>query len=99
MDRSDVCNLISVVSTQNEYGVLVPTETSVQVYCSIRSVSHSEKLDTGLIGLQKTYMLSIFRFDYSGQEIVEYNNERYRVYDATEWNDQIRLYIRQEKGA
>ena len=99
MDRSDVCKLISVTSTKNAYGVLEPTETEREVFCAVRSVSHREKLENGLIGVAKTYQLSMFRFDYDGEEIVEFNGDRYRVYDITEWNDQVRIYIQEEKGA
>lgn len=98
MDRSDVAYLVARTYGQDDYGVSTTTETRRMVYCSVRSVSHKEKVDNGLVGIQSSYQLSMFKPDYNMEEIVEYNNQRYVVYDATEYNDLIRLYIQKEKG-
>jgi len=98
MDRSDVCYLVSTSYAQDNYGVMRETETERQVFCQVRSVSHSEKVENGMCGLYPTYQVSIFKYDYQMEEIVKYNGIKYTVYDATEWNDYIRLYIKREKG-
>lgn len=98
MDRNDICYLISKTYTQDDCGVTSVTEAKKQVYCSVRSVSHREKVDNGLIGLNSAYQLSVFRFDYNDEEIVEFQGKRFVVYDATEYNDKVRVYIKLEKG-
>lgn len=98
MDRSDVAYLVARTYGQDEYGVSDETETKRRVFCSVRSVSHREKVENGLVGIQSSYQLSMFKYDYNMEEIVEYNGQRYVVYDATEYNDLVRLYIQKEKG-
>lgn len=99
MDVKGVVGLISKSYTPNKFGVEETTETKTTVYCSERSVSHREKMDNGLQGLNSAYVLEVFRYDYNGEEYAEYNGKRFAIYDATEWGDKIRLYIRLEKGA
>ena len=84
MDRSDVIFLISKTMANDEYGVQRKTETKRQVFCKVNNVSHSEKTENGLLGLTPTYQFSMFRYDYNGEEVVEYKGVRYAIYDATE---------------
>lgn len=99
MDRSDVIYLIAKTSSKDEYGVSRKSETKRQVFCKVNNVSHSEKTENGLLGLTPAYQFSMFRFDYEGEEVVEYKGVRYAIYDATEYDDLIRLYAQREKGA
>ena len=99
MDRSDVIYLIAKTSARDESGVSRKSETKRQVFCKVNNVSHSEKSENGLLGLTPTYQFSMFRFDYEGEEVIEYKGSRYAIYDATEYDDLIRLYAQREKGA
>lgn len=99
MDRSDVIYLIAKTTAQDSTGVSRKTETRRQVFCKVNNVSHSEKTENGLLGLTPTYQFSMFKYDYEGEEIVEYKGVRYAIYDATEYDDLIRLYAQREKGA
>ena len=99
MDRSDVIYLISKTITKDKLGVSRATETQRQVFCKVNNISHSEKMENGLMGLAPAYQFSMFRYDYQGEEVVEYNGKRYAIYDATEYNDTVRLYTQIEKGA
>lgn len=99
MDRSDVIFLISKTMANDEYGVQRKAETKRQVFCKVNNVSHSEKTENGLLGLTPTYQFSMFRYDYNGEEVVEYKGVRYAIYDATEYDDTVRLYAQREKGA
>jgi len=99
MDRSDVIYLISKTYVQDAYGVQRESETRKRVFCSVRSASHKEKTENGLLGLNSAYSFSVFKYDYSGEEVVEYNGQKYIVYDATEYNDLMRLYCQSEQGA
>lgn len=98
MDRSDVAYLVARTYEQDDYGVTTETETERMVYCNVRSVSHKEKVENGLVGIQSSFQLSMVKYDYNMEEIVKYNGQRYAVYDATEYNDLVRLYIQKEKG-
>lgn len=99
MDRSDIAFLIKKEYTKDKNGVQKVTETRRQVFCQVNSVSHAEKVDNHLNGIYSTYQLSVFKYDYEMEEVIEYNGQRYSVYDANEWNDFIRLYIKREQGA
>lgn len=99
MDRSDVIFLISKTTANDERGVARKTETRRQVFCKVNNVSHTEKTENGLLGLTPTYQFSMFKYDYQGEEVAEYKGIRYAIYDATEFNDLIRLYAQREKGA
>ena len=99
MDRSDTCYLITkTVGTQDEYGRYSKSESRKMVFCNVRSASHKERVENGIEGIQNAFTLSIFKYDYSGEETVEHNGKRYKVYDAPEYNDLIRLYIQEAKG-
>lgn len=101
MDRSDVVNLLSYEFIQNEYGVRVKSEEPIarQVYCHVDSVTGSEYFNGGVNGIRPQYRITMFRYDYNGEDIVEYNGELltvYRTYFAT--NDDIELYVERRTG-
>ena len=99
MDRSAVCSLISKTHVSDVYGVMRPQETSREVYCNVQSVSASEFFQGGLNGLKPEYRFTMFKYDYNGEEIVEYNGVRYTIYRTYEGrNDTIELYAEKRKG-
>lgn len=98
MDRSNVINLIQVTSTQDTIGQYIETETKKRVFCDVRSISRSEWFDAGRDGLQPSFVFTMFRHDYSGEKIVEFEGRRYGVYRTyVSRNEQIELYV-EEKG-
>lgn len=99
MDRSAVVYLIVETWTQDEYGVQVPTETKRQVYANVTSVSADEWFEGGRNGLNPELRFRLFKYDYNGEEILEYNSQRYAVYRTYETrNDIIELYAERKKG-
>lgn len=99
MDRSDIITLISVTTSRDEYGVMQESETSTQVYCSVNSVTQTEFFEGGRNGLNPEYRFTMFKPDYNGQTIVEYNNNRYSVYRTYYGrNDTIELYVERKGG-
>lgn len=99
MDRSDIITLISVTTSRDEYGVMRKSETSTQVYCSVNSVTQTEFFEGGRNGLNPEYRFTMFKPDYNGQTIVEYNNNRYSVYRTYYGrNDTIELYVERKGG-
>lgn len=99
MDRSDIINLISITQTQDDYGVWRQTETARSLYCQVDSVTSTEFFEGGRNGLKPAYRFSIFKPEYNGEQIVEYNGERYSVYRTYESrNDILELYVERKGG-
>ena len=99
MDRSAVIYLISETWTQNEYGIMQATETRRKVFAEVRSVTASEWFEGGRNGLNPEYRFTIYRFEYNGEEIAEYNGTRYTIYRTYEArNDALELYAEKRKG-
>ena len=114
MDRSDIVKLIKVTYQNDEYGVQKATETERQVYCNVISTNATEVFEGGRNGLNPVYRFTMFRYDYDGEEIVEYEGKRYYVYRAytsgrsRSWytrsrgyrtgHDTIELYVEQRGG-
>lgn len=99
MNQCNVVYLIAKKSVQDDYGVSRETETKRKVFCESRSVGHREKSENGLLGLERAAVLSIYRAEWEGEDTVEFEGTRFTVYDATEYKDFVRLYIKEEKGA
>jgi len=98
MNRSDVCYLISEDYLQNEYGVMQSVEQRTKVYCSVTSVSATEWFEGGRSGLNPSYRMTVFTYDYHGEEIIEYNGVRYSIYRTYMKDDEIELYVQKRTG-
>lgn len=99
MDRSNVIYLIQRQYTQNEYGILTPVEVRKKVYCQVDSVTSAEWFEGGRNGLNPEYRFTMFKGDYSGEEIAEYNGNRYSIYRTyIGRNETIELYTEKNKG-
>lgn len=99
MDKSDVIYLISKTLTEDEYGVQQTTEEKRQVFCRVDSVTSNEFFEGGRNGIQAQYRLTMNRFDYNDELVVEYQNKRYGVYRTfLAKNDDIELYVENKKG-
>ncbi len=97
MDRSSVCYLVTKTFVKDEYGVDRPTETQTKHYCNVQSVSANEFFSGGEIGLKPDLRFTMPSFEYSDEEIVVYENKRYKVYRTYHGrNDTIELYTTKE---
>lgn len=99
MNPSNVVYLIAKKSEKDKYGVSRETETKRRVFCETRSVGHRERSENGMLGLARTLVLSIYRAEWNGEDTVEFDSVRFTVYDANEYKDLIRLYIREAIGS
>jgi len=94
-----VLKLITVTQTQDAYGVWHDTEQSREIYCEVQSVTRSEFFEAGRSGLNPDMQFTVFFADYSGEEIVEYNGERYSVYRTyLTKDDNLELYVERAGG-
>lgn len=107
----DVITLISRVEAQNDFGVWESAETKKQVFAKVHSVTRQEFYDGGRAGLNPQFHFDIFKGDYSGEEVVEYQGKRYGIYRVyqpevpngryvtrTEDTDYVELYVKRKGG-
>lgn len=99
MDRSTPIYLVTTVYSQNEYGVMIPNETEKLVYADITSVTGAEWFEGGRNGINPEFRMRMFAPDYSGEEVLKYNDIYYTVYRTYKVrNDIIELYVEKRKG-
>lgn len=99
MDRSNVLTLISETFSANEYGQRVASEYGHDVFCDVQSVSLNEWTEGGRIGLNPEYRFTLFRYDYHGEEICEFQGRRYSIYRTyIARDDSIELYAERRHG-
>lgn len=99
MDRSVEVKLIKEVHTQDALRQWVSTESSRTVYADVRSIARTEWFEAGRSGINPDYTFILFKADWDGEVILEYNNERYAVYRTYERrNDKIELYCTLKGG-
>ena len=99
MDRSNVISLIAYNQTQDVFGVWGKTITKTKVYCNVVSVSQAEWYEGSRNGLNPQFRFTVFRYDYHGEQAVEYNNVTYTIYRTyVGRNETIDLYCELKKG-
>lgn len=96
----DVIKLISETYANNDYGVLVKTETEKEVFAKVRSVTRAEFFEGGRNGLNPQFRFDVFMGDYSGETVAEYQGKRYAVYRVyhVENSDYLELYVERKGG-
>ena len=99
MNRSKKATLITESFTQDDYGVMVPSEEETSVFVAVNSVTGQEWFEGGRNGLNPQYRFTMFSHDYSGEKIIEYEGVRYSVYRTYQKSiDEIELYCELKKG-
>lgn len=69
------------------------------MYCDVRSVTQSEWFEGGRNGLNPEYRFTMFAPEYHGEQICEFNGNRYTIYRTyLERNEMIELYVQKEQG-
>lgn len=100
MDRSDVIILISKNPVQTNDYTWKNAETRTEVFCDVRSVTQTEWFEAGRNGIQHpAYIFVINRNEYSGEQIVEYEGQRYGVYRTYKAkNEDLELHVEAKGG-
>lgn len=99
MDRSNTIKLIGVTISTDDILQNVATETVKTVYCDIQSIDGNEFLRAGQLGIQARYRVTMFKYDYNGESVVEIDGSRYGVYRTYEGrNDTLDLYVERKAG-
>ena len=99
MNRSSVAYLVSQSYQQNDYGVMERTEEEKKVYVNVTSVNSQEWFEGGRNGLNPELRFTMFSYDYSGEQIIKYNDIQYTIYRTyIRKKDEIELYTERRKG-
>ena len=99
MDRSTPITLIGQTRKQDKFGVWRTTPSSRVVFCDVRSATASEFFEGGRNGLNPALTFTMFRHDYNGETVVEYEGNRYAVYRTyVRRGDDIELHVERKGG-
>ena len=96
-------NTISLISitgyTTDSIGQVIPTEERLDVIAEISSITQSEFMDAGQIGLKPDLRFEVWTAEYNGQENVEMDGTRYSVYRTYKRSDgRTELYTERRSG-
>ena len=80
MDRSNIVSLIHTTAQPDERGVMRDIETSRTVFANVKSATSAEFFKAKEQGLKAAFVFTIWSSEYDGEEIVEFNNQRFQVY-------------------
>lgn len=99
MDRSDIIYLLSYNQTKDSLGIWHKNITKRKVFCDVESVSRTEWFEGSRNGLNPSFRFTVFRYDYEGEEALEYNEKEYSIYRTyVDRNETIDLYAEDRKG-
>lgn len=70
---------LSSTPTYDEYGNQTFEESQADVMCNVSSVDRNQFYSAGNRGYKLSYIFTINGFEYSDEEIVIYNKNRYEV--------------------
>lgn len=96
----EVISLISETETKDKFGVTQLTPTSTDIFAKVDTVGAKEFFNAGNTGIKPVFKFSEVKPDeYHGEQIIEYNGNRYsvyRTYRARE--DALELYVERKAG-
>lgn len=99
MDRSNIAYLVGETIRTDENYIQVVTETRTTVYCDIQSVSQNEFFKANELGFKPQLKVTMFKYDYDNESIIEIDGVRYSIYRTFEGrNDEIELYCEKKVG-
>lgn len=71
--------LINQTYIEDEIGNQIPMETQTTVLCSVKSVGRSEFYNAAVTGLRPEIVFVVHGYEYTGEKLVEFEGNRYRV--------------------
>lgn len=99
MDRTVTINLISYTTTYDAILQPVKTPTKRKVYAQYRSITRAEWFDAGRNGLKPDMCFAMQKFDYNGEDTLEYDGKLYGIYRTfLARGDVIELYCEKKGG-
>lgn len=91
--------LISQTISVDDYGNEVSTETQRQVFCEVNSITQTEFYAAANTELNPEYRFDVFFGDYNGEDVIEYQGNRYAIYRTYRTGDTLELYCERKIGA
>lgn len=67
-------------STTDELGQIIEVETTTDLFAEVESISQSEFMQAGQIGLKPQYKFKIWMHEYNNQKVLIFENVRYSIY-------------------
>lgn len=95
----DTIKLLKTTYEPDKYGVPVPMDSAVEIFCSRKEITRNEFYNAGRNGFNPSFVFEIFKGDYQGESIIEYNGLTYSVYRTYEpEGDYMELYVERKGG-
>lgn len=81
-------------------GQIPMTDFKTEVYADVGSITQSEFMNAGQMGFRPELRFKVWRSEYSGESIVEYDGKYYSIYRTYEAdNGRIELYAERRVGS
>ena len=97
--RNDLLTLIRVTCDNDEYGVPIQRDVDkAEVFCRVKSVGRQEFYAVGQGGTKPALKFIVCADEYDGQQIVEYNGDRYAIYRTYQTGETVELYTEVKIG-
>ena len=98
--KYDVIKLISEAYSKDEFGIDVITETAVEVFARIDSISAREFHAAGQNDIKPELKITVNADEYGGEKIVEHSGQRYSVYRTYRaLENSLELYVERKVGS
>lgn len=100
MDSLAKVKLIKQDFSIGNYGQILTTETERTIFGELGSITRSEWSTAGSLGVQPSFRVNVYTFEYQGEQIVEIKGERYAIYRSyVRVNEDItELYLEARAG-
>lgn len=94
---NDILILIQQTQGVDEYGDPTITETRREVFCDKASIGQKEFYQAHAVGLQPEMKLVLAdHLDYNGEQLVEYDGQRFRVLRTYRTGLELELVVYRE---
>ena len=94
---NEILNLIQTAETADEYGDLVVEETPRRVFAKLGSIGQKEFYQAQAVGLQPELKFVLADYlDYNGEQLVDYNGQRYRILRTFRKGQELELTVYRE---
>ncbi len=77
----NVCTLVTISTTENDYGETAQTETSTDVFCAEISIHSARKDSARVQGIRLAKCVVVNSDEYNNELYVKYGDILYTVYD------------------
>lgn len=91
----DILLLIGETHSPDAIGNDIATETAREVFCETMSISQSEFLAAGQMGIRPEFKFRVWAHAYNDERKVRYGGKEYDVYQTFAQHDRMELYCKE----